>query len=168
MFTPRSKTQVLCSKKCKQRAKNESRQKYTYDKICAYCGKPFTTPNGRQKACSHSCGRMMYVNAAEPIDVQVPCAYCGKMFSRKATSRMKTCSFECAGNLASASALAATKAELMPDPWTEYTDEHGTWPAVQTYIAGIEWDDPRMDPLTNRMEAGVWVATNELMEARAA
>jgi hypothetical protein len=64
---------------------------------------------------------------------------------------------------------ALVQCDPMPDIWNGYTDAKDRyWPPMETYVHGVKsWDDPRMDPMTNRMEVVVRVNIQDIRERAA-
>lgn len=57
----RSKEHIAyCSDECRKEFKRKQNRKYTYDKVCAVCGKAFQAKFADQQCCSKSCGSVLH------------------------------------------------------------------------------------------------------------
>lgn len=70
----------------------------TIEKICAQCGKPFTTialsENGHAKFCSNNC-KSEARRKSGVDDIEVKCSICGQAFIKNRYARKVTCSNVC-------------------------------------------------------------------------
>lgn len=70
----------------------------TYERECVVCGKTFVTGDSRKIMCSRYCQKLRTKDLNETI-IDELCPVCGTYFSKKRTSKRKTCSEECAVTL---------------------------------------------------------------------
>lgn len=74
-------------------------QRQIIERICEYCGKPYTTTrNGRNRFCSNNC-KMAARRKSRIDDETRVCIVCGKPFRANKYSKSKTCSRTCTCHL---------------------------------------------------------------------
>jgi len=178
----------ICSERCKLARKKTANARCRQGlgnlgetKTCPQCGKQYTVTGTSQIYCSARCGQKAKPSRSSHKIKNVPavCEICGKEFLTCKSSMARTCSPVCTIKLRSRNMTGQTgpkkqndslvQCEPMPDIWNGYTDAKDRyWPPMETYVHGVKsWDDPRMDPMTNRMEVAVRVNIQEIRECAA-
>lgn len=171
----------VCSEKCrKARKRNQDiicksgRSRIGHMEKCRYCGKQFMVAGTTQAFCSQKCRKANENRLKRAQDKTVPatCIICGCGFLTSKNSKSKTCGPQCLTKYKSAlTSERELKRKLeagasmmglfaIPCPWK--TGKLDTMPPEVT-----TWDCGQMDPLTNRMEAGVWVDVRNISEVAA-
>lgn len=168
-FLPRSASHKYCTAGCKgavktlqnraaaERAASGNAVPMNAQRACAVCGEMFEPRGWRQSIClSLACvrERNRLAKIKERLGAEdVQCAVCGQLFSRASSSSRVTCSRACRDELSSQTQRGAAsvvpalrqKKDAFTEPANTFCSEHPSW------------DCPAMDPLTNRMEPGIWV-----------
>jgi endogenous inhibitor of DNA gyrase (YacG/DUF329 family) len=178
----------VCSDACKLARKKKADARCRHGlgfigstKDCPQCGKKFVVTGASQIYCSPRCGEIAKPSRQSYKVKNIPavCEICGNAFLTSKHSRGRTCSIDCTIKLRSKNMMGQTgpkklndslvQCEPMPDIWNGYTDAKDRyWPPMETYVYGVKsWDDPRMDPMTNRMDVVVRVNIQDIRERAA-
>ena len=156
-FVPHQFNQTTCQNfHCKAESKKlaairryHAKQSATAE-TCPICQRYYVSKFDGQKTCGDArCASMLRIQNA-PKETKA-CRFCRTEFQTRLNSGRVFCSDECRENWKDEQRLMAN-AEHMECPFQ----------SMHTMVHGISsWDCPEMDPMTNRMEAGVWIETNE-------
>ena len=164
LYVPHQQNQRFCSNfNCQREGRKLAAVRRYHAKrsadaeTCPICLRKYVPKYDGQKTCGSS--RCVYALRIQNAPKETrSCRYCRTEFETTPNSGRVFCTTECRENWNDEQRLIS-KREPLDCPFS----------AMQTMVPGMpSWDCPEMDPLTNRMEAGVWIETNENLEARSA
>lgn len=175
-FEPLSSSHKYCSRACwgvvktaynkaaRARQAAGEAQPLSTPRVCQICGVEFEPRCWRQTICrSVSCVRERNRRLKiKQRSASATCVVCNKAFDRAPGSARTTCSQACRDKLS-----GMTQRNQPPRPAPITTARQQPWAApTDTFCSEFpSWDCAAMDPLTNRMEPGVWVNTPDAAPA---